>query len=361
MHMIYRTDETIALPGFYSAAWHMYSDGFRVGVLDLETTGLSRRHDSIVLGGLLLLQEQPRLVQLLCSSQSEEDEMLRAFWKLMRDCQILITYNGDSFDFPFLRERLRRWNITAYMPPVLSLDLYQIFRTYCPMAQRLCDLRQTTVEDAFGLSALRTDEISGEESAQLFFRYQSLLAANSQIPGGPVLNSSQSDGGQDAFEAEALRRRILLHNRDDLLQLSRLMRMLHKVDLHRIMSRRGFLIRCGQALLHIDAITLHKKEWRIEASTDGLPQDIDMFDAALRLTHQSCSHRLQLLVSVMYLQGCIICDLEALPGDFSPLRRYPDCESGYLILHDGRKAACAAMNHCLNILLPAALSQAGQH
>jgi len=331
---MYRYEQTTSQPSYDTAAWRLYTRGLSVGFLDLETTGLSRRRDAVILGGLLRQNGDgsQTVTQLLCDHCGEEPAMLAEFWARVKDCHVLVTYNGDSFDLPFLKERLRRFAIASEeeMPPVLSFDLYRVFHRHCPMASLLPDLRQKTVEEALGLARERTDQIDGAQSVQLYRQYEMI-----------------SNGGL----RDQLRETILLHNRDDLFQLARLMKILDKVDLHRVMSRRGFPVRCGRGLILVDRIALNKKEWRIEGSTWNLSQDADVFTPDFRITHSAASRRLTVRISVMYLQSCIVADLEALPGDYSPLLRYPAYESGYLILHDGKETAFGSMNHCIKLLL----------
>ncbi|MBO4991489.1 MAG: ribonuclease H-like domain-containing protein [Firmicutes bacterium] len=340
---MYRYIENLPPIAYRSAAWRMYTDGLAVGFLDLETTGLSRKKDAVILGGLIRVEGDgsQTMTQLLCDDRSEEATMLAEFWAQVRDCHILVTYNGDSFDLPFLKERLLRFSIASEeeLPLFLSLDLYHVFRSYCPMSSLLSDLRQKTVEDALGLTVYRRDQIDGGESVRLFEEYALLNQQCSIEEAGPHPRKEQ------------LRETILLHNRDDLLQLTRLMKLLDKVDLHRVMSRRGFPVRCGQTLFLVERIALNKKEWRIEAASRNLSQDMDVFMPACRLVHHASDHRLTVCISVMHLQGCIVADLEALPGDYSSLARYPSYESGYLILHDGKEVAYAPMNHCIQLFL----------
>ena len=63
--------------------------------------------------------------------------------------------------------------------------------------------------------AKRADEISGAESVDLYYRF---------------LETGD----------RAVRDIILLHNKDDIMQLSRLIKILGKLDLHEIMFHTGF-------------------------------------------------------------------------------------------------------------------------
>ncbi|PIE23916.1 MAG: hypothetical protein CSA62_05860 [Planctomycetota bacterium] len=65
---------------------------------------------------------------------SSETEMLRSFWTLGCNCELLVSYNGRGFDLPFLRTRSAILGVPARrdfvsQPPYVHkphLDLYQI-------------------------------------------------------------------------------------------------------------------------------------------------------------------------------------------------------------------------------------------
>jgi len=336
---MYRHEETLTMPIYTSAAWRFYTDGMTIGFLDLETTGLSHHRDRIILGGLLKVgpgydptNADVMLIQLLCDDPAEEKTMLLSFWEEMKQCQIIVTFNGDSFDLSFLKKRMLRYGILREedTPLFLSIDLYRIFQNGCPMASLLPDLRQKTVEDALGLSEFRKDQIDGAESVTLYEQY-----------------TGQPEGDC----RRELRNVILLHNRDDILQLTRLMKILDKVDLHLHLNRKGFLIICGNTVFKVDQMSLNRKEFSFEALTRNLDGDLDVFDPSCRLTHNSILKRLTVRISTMYLQECIIIDLEALPGDYSELQRHPGYESGYLILQQENQTDRLAIHHLIKVFL----------
>lgn len=336
---MYRHEETLTMPIYTSAAWRFYTDGMTIGFLDLETTGLSHQRDHIILGGLLKVSPgyapssaEVQLIQLLCDTPSEEKAMLQAFWDEMTKCQVIVTFNGDSFDLSILKKKLIRYGILSEeeTPLFLSVDLYRLFQNGCPMASLLPDLRQKTVENALGLDDLRKDQIDGAESVTLYEQY-----------------AGQPEGDC----REELRKVILLHNRDDILQLTRLMKILNKVDLHLHLNRKGFLVPVDDYIFKVDQISLNRKELIFEASTRNLNGDRDLFDPAFRLSHNNVLKRLKVQISMMYLQECIIADLEALPGDYSQLQRHSGYESGYLILHQDDQSDRFAINHLIKVFL----------
>ncbi len=76
----------------------------RVLFLDIETTGL--RATPLFLVGVMSLQEDGfRLRQLFAREYREEAPLLQHLNDLLHDFDCLVTFNGKSFDLPFIRER----------------------------------------------------------------------------------------------------------------------------------------------------------------------------------------------------------------------------------------------------------------
>jgi uncharacterized protein YprB with RNaseH-like and TPR domain len=72
--------------------------------LDLETCGFAGA--MVFLIGLLHHDGQSwRLAQLLARDYSEEKAALQALWNIARDKQTLVTFNGKTFDWPFVHDR----------------------------------------------------------------------------------------------------------------------------------------------------------------------------------------------------------------------------------------------------------------
>lgn len=82
----------------------------RVAFLDLETCGLAG--SSIFLIGLLRLIAGRLTVELLLARDyGEEQAILTTLWKTMSDIDVLVTFNGKSFDWPMVHDRSTRFLI----------------------------------------------------------------------------------------------------------------------------------------------------------------------------------------------------------------------------------------------------------
>lgn len=189
-----------------------YFEDAEPGVFDIETTGLNPERNSLILIGFF---KNGKAYQYFAENILEEGDIIEAFLKDLGNKEVLITYNGASFDIPFLRMRMEANGISdADLGRIYNLDVYQIIRYYSPLNGILPDLKQKTVERYMGLSADRADSISGAESIGLYFDY---------VRNGNI----------------AALKKILLHNRDDIIQLYRLLGVLKGTDLNKYFYTRG--------------------------------------------------------------------------------------------------------------------------
>ncbi|MDD7306349.1 MAG: ribonuclease H-like domain-containing protein [Peptoniphilaceae bacterium] len=97
-------------------------------VLDIETTGLSSLYDKVVVLGLIGYENKTSyIIQYFAENDLEEKRLLEIFLKKSFDKQI-ITYNGDSFDLPFLKTRLKAYKLQDNIV-YKGIDIYKIIRS----------------------------------------------------------------------------------------------------------------------------------------------------------------------------------------------------------------------------------------
>jgi uncharacterized protein YprB with RNaseH-like and TPR domain len=160
--------------------------------LDVETLGFHGRQ--IFLVGVVLRDEgRWSIRQLFARDYSEEEGVVDSFVALARDRPVWISFNGKSFDAPFLRTRAAFYRLTL-PEPEMHLDLLhgarRIYRRLLP------DCRLQTLE------------------ARIFGRYRARDLPGREVPGA-YHEFVRTGRGEDL-------RRILIHNRDDLESLVRL-------------------------------------------------------------------------------------------------------------------------------------------
>ena len=204
-----------------SKQFNRFFNANKISIFDIETTGLYPKHDKIILIGFVHIipgYNDGELVQFFAETPEEEKDILLNTTHEVSESDILITYNGRSFDVPFLDTRCKKYSI--HSKNIFNLDLYQLVRNYSTLKNVLGSLSQKSMEGFMQIEHLRADEISGGESVNLYNEY--------------TANDSAS------FRSEELLKKILLHNRDDVLQLTRLMSLLKYFDLNVAVEKIGF-------------------------------------------------------------------------------------------------------------------------
>lgn len=178
----------------------LYHGGLKPCIFDIETTGLSaQRGNKIIMTACLIPNSKGvTITQFLAENPYEEDRVIMATMDFLKDESVdyLITYNGASFDIPFMKQRLATKNL-PYVLNMYEFDLYNFIRSNTGLKSQIGSLSQKNVEQHFGISSNRKDVISGRESVKLFAEY--------------AIN-------QDSV----IEKIILTHNREDVLQLCHL-------------------------------------------------------------------------------------------------------------------------------------------
>nr|WP_245156583.1 ribonuclease H-like domain-containing protein [Clostridium aminobutyricum] len=297
----------------------------KIGVLDIETTGLNPQYSHFILGGLLIFQEDGvRVKQYFAENLQEEKQTLTAFLDEAKKMDILITYNGKHFDIKYLKTRMAELGLSDENLFPYNFDLYLMINGHSSLRKLLPNLKQKTVENFMGLWSSRKDEISGAESVELYKRY---------------LSTKDSD----------LRDLILLHNRDDILQLSQLLPVLKKVDIHKGFFSLGFPVES----LSISKITMEAKELKIwghqrypiSYSSYGLD------DSPCFLDFDRYSKDFYIGLPIIRRSVLGIVDTKSFEKDFSSLSKYETFENGFLVLQQGDHIHYIEINHFVKLLL----------
>jgi len=174
---------------------------------DIETTGLTPSRAQIYLIGALTREENGGWIlrQWFADSLSSEQEILRAFFEFARNYSILVHYNGDGFDLPFLDKCAFQYHLENPLKDMISIDLYRTVRPYRKLF-RTERLNQKAMENFLGIR--RADRFSGAELISVY---------------GSFLSSA------DPASLELL----LLHNEEDVTGLTSLLSMISYSDFFR--------------------------------------------------------------------------------------------------------------------------------
>lgn len=171
--------------------------------LDIETTGLSPMRSFIYLIGLVFIDLKKvtmHIMQLIAEDRDEEEEILKLMKERLKSYKTVVTYNGNSFDLPFIAKRSGRYGIEPIAMD--SFDMYEKLRLHKDTL-KLDGLKQKNIEKKLGIT--REDRYNGGECISFYKDY--------------VKNKNQ-----ESFD------RFVLHNYDDLLYMPATMSILDLLD-----------------------------------------------------------------------------------------------------------------------------------
>ncbi len=173
-------------------------------IFDLETTGLAGGTGTYpFLVGFGLFEEGGiRLYQYFLPDFGREITAFLDLRNILEDKSILLTYNGKSFDYPLLRNRLIMNRVDNPFDSFLHLDLLHLARRLWQGTLPSCSLG--TIEEEIFLFS-RYHDIDGALIPQAYFSYI------------------------DSGELSEIKR-IIDHNQQDLISLSRLLFHLHHIE-----------------------------------------------------------------------------------------------------------------------------------
>jgi hypothetical protein len=319
--------ESLDKEWYRSKSFVNYFDGLKPLVFDIETTGLSPSSSQLILGGSLRPSGTNLLVsQCFAESPADEPELLLKYRDALQSSDVMISYNGNSFDIPFLKQRLSFYGIPFDFSGIQSLDLYRVVHFYSKLRDILPNLKQKTVEAFLGSSEERCDEISGLESVRLYNEYLQ-------------------------YRRPEDKQKILLHNRDDLVQLASILRVLEKLDLHKILFHEGFSVAHQKGRALVQKISFGKSSLTVNAVTTGLFMDYYSFAAGYQATHDTSQRVLSLSIPFHRKSDSLYINVFDLFQDPAMLSNSPWYVDGYLILRKGREIHHREVNQLVRLLL----------
>ena len=167
-------------------------------VFDIETTGLNSKYCKVILVGILYIKNKKTIIkQFFASSQDKEKELLTEFINHIKDFKHHITFNGLTFDIPFLNSRLKKYDIDYVLDKSDDIDILRLVKPYKENLS-LSDCKLKTIEKYLGIE--RADTISGKESVELYKEFENT---------------------QDI----ELKEKILLHNYEDIYYLGHMFKI----------------------------------------------------------------------------------------------------------------------------------------
>ncbi len=163
---------------------------------DIETTGFAVRNTHVYLIGCVYYEKNTwKSLQWFAQNPEEETDVLNTFFHFMHAFRVLIHFNGDGFDIPYLQKKAELYGLTADFNRFISLDIFKAAASFKKFL-KLENYKQKTIEKFLGVE--REDRYSGNELINVYSGYLK---------------------NQDKEALELL----LLHNRDDIVGMTTLL------------------------------------------------------------------------------------------------------------------------------------------
>ncbi len=139
---------------------------------DIETTGFSPVSSNLYLIGCIYPAGDGswKMIQWFADSPEAEAECLEAFFSLAKERPILVHFNGDTFDLPYLLGRAQRLKIGAGLPQIESIDIFRKIRP-CKKLLGMDSLKLKSIEQFLGIQ--REDRYTGGQLIQVYSDYLS--------------------------------------------------------------------------------------------------------------------------------------------------------------------------------------------
>lgn len=187
MKIEFEINETINI-GIYQA---FHIDLRKSLFFDIETTGFSASHTTLYLIGVCYYDSKSqsfRGIQWFNEDGTQESKILSDFLEFATNYDILIHYNGDGFDLPYLKSKAEQFHLTFTLEQLQSFDIYK----QCRLTKSLLCLdhiKLKCIEEYLNLN--REDTKNGGELIKF---YQTYIAKPNAL----------------------IKQLLLLHNRDDI-------------------------------------------------------------------------------------------------------------------------------------------------
>lgn len=137
---------------------------------DIETTGLRKETTQVYLIGCAFLEGQEWMIrQFLSESALDEQEIMEAFCEFASAFRILIHFNGDGFDIPYLAYKAEFYDLDLDFERFQSIDIYKLAK---PLKKLLGleSMKQKSLECFLGIC--REDRFGGGALIPVYYEFE---------------------------------------------------------------------------------------------------------------------------------------------------------------------------------------------
>lgn len=172
--------------------------------LDIETTGFAAKSSSLYLIGTAYYRNASwHIRQWFAQDVSDEPALLTDFFTFAADYNYLVHFNGNNFDLPYLLQKCKQYDLPYHFEPFEGLDIYKRISPY-KFFLHTANCKQKSLEELMGIE--REDPFNGGELISIYHEYV-------------------KQPSEEAYHF------LLLHNKEDMIGMLRILPLLSFYDL----------------------------------------------------------------------------------------------------------------------------------
>jgi len=142
-----------------------------IAFFDIETTGFNPAYCALYLIGCTYFEgDSWHTVQWFADEKNRncEIDILESFFAFLAPFETLITFNGTTFDIPFVQKKCKHYGLTHSFKNFVHLDIYRAIRPYKRFLG-IENMKLKSIEEFLGFR--RKDAFSGKDLIAVYQKY----------------------------------------------------------------------------------------------------------------------------------------------------------------------------------------------
>ncbi|MCQ2513042.1 MAG: ribonuclease H-like domain-containing protein [Lachnospiraceae bacterium] len=139
-------------------------------LFDIETTGLKKETTQVYLIGCSYYENDCWIIrQYLAESAIDEAEVIESFLDLASNYKVLVHFNGDGFDIPYMKYKVEYYGFSFNFDDLISFDIYKQAKRLKKFLN-MQKMGQKAIEIFLGIE--RDDQLNGGLLIPYFYEYE---------------------------------------------------------------------------------------------------------------------------------------------------------------------------------------------
>lgn len=153
----------------YKYPYDRFGDMKDLLFVDIETTGFKAATSKLYLIGVVYYEEEEFWArQWFAETPEEEELLLYSFFHFAEDKKLLIHFNGNRFDIPYMQDKIEQLSLPFDFSRFEGVDIYKRIRPYKNLL-KLSGVKQRDIEALMGIE--RKDEYDGGSLIKIYEDY----------------------------------------------------------------------------------------------------------------------------------------------------------------------------------------------